>query len=115
MGRNREKKRRAYKPYDDETMKKALLEIAEGRLSQKEASRRFNIPVGTLNNRIHNKHSKSVGRPTVLSSKEEDELISLINVCGEWGFPVSTYDVRMFVKYYMESTGIYRIFAVSFL
>ena len=74
-------------------MEAALLEIVEGRLSVKKTSLKFGIPVGTLWNKYHGAHFKSVGRPAGLSKSFENELVLLINTCSEWGFPLLKFDV----------------------
>ncbi len=93
---------RQYKAYSDETLQKALTEIVEGRLSQTEASKRFKIPVGMLNNNYNGKHHHTVGGQTSLTIAKEKALVDSIKLCGEWGFPLTSMDIRLLTKRYLE-------------
>ena len=88
-------KLRQSKPYSEEDIVLAALNVIEQRCSLREAATRYKIPLGTLHNKIKEKHKKNVGRPTILSEAEEEKLVTLLNTCGDWGFPLSTYyDLR---------------------
>lgn len=101
----RQQNSRCYRPYTQEILDEALLQVAEGHLSIKKAANKYGIPVGTLWNKYHGRHSLSVGRPSALSPSEEKKLAELICVCGDWNSPMSQMDVCMFIKHFMESKG----------
>lgn len=84
----------------------ALIEISEGRMSFQSASNTFKIPVGTLYNRYKGKHDKPIGRMPTLKMEEEAVLVRCITICGEWGYPISLYDIRMIVRDYLISEGV---------
>lgn len=62
---------RTYRNYSETTMDSALLEVLEGRLSVLAASRKYKIPYGSLYNKYHGRHIRSVGHQTALSAVEE--------------------------------------------
>lgn len=45
------------------------------------------------------------GRPPVLNSDEERRLIECISMAGEWGFPLTSLDIRLIVKGYLDRCG----------
>lgn len=98
---------RSYRNYTDETLEKALIEVVEGRMSQAEAARHFKISLGTINNKYKGKHIQKFGGQTVLTADEEAKLVLAIKVCGEWGFPLTTMDIRLMTKRFLTETGKY--------
>ena len=85
-------------------MQTALQEIQSSGTSLRAASRKYNIPVGTLSNKMKKKHMKNAGHPTVFS-EEEQCFVEHIQVVGEWGFPFSLLDLRMMAQTYLNSIG----------
>lgn len=77
---------RAYANYSDAFAEEALLKIANGKLSVLAASKKYSILYGTLHNRYHGKHTKSIGGQTVFSNEEEKVMINAVIKCGDWGF-----------------------------
>lgn len=75
----------------------------------REASRRFKIPLSVL--RRHNearKKNKSLskqGGQTVLTTVEEELIVERLITCGVWGYPLDSYDLRLFVKGYLDRIG----------
>lgn len=47
------------------------------------------------------------GKPTALTHGEEEIICNAFVVCADWGFPLSTIDLRNFAKSYLESEGKY--------
>lgn len=45
------------------------------------------------------------GRPPVLNSDEERRLIESISMAGEWGFPLTSLDIRLIVKGSLDRCG----------
>lgn len=70
------------------------MEVVEGRMSQAEAARHFKIYLGTINNKYRGKYILKVEGQTALTAEEEAKLVLAIKVCGEWGFPLMTMDIR---------------------
>ena len=96
---------RTYKNFSEETMEQALLNIGNGTLSILAASKQFKIPYGTLHNKFMGKHGKRMGGQTALSVQEEKAIVTCIVKCADWGYPLSTFDVQMFTKSYLERIG----------
>ena len=96
---------RNYKNYTEEQLNEALTKVLDGHLSLKKASKEYNIPMGTLHNKIHGKHHHKAGGHTVLTHQEEVNIINATTKCGDWGFPLTLFDVQMFVKNYLERQG----------
>lgn len=104
---------RAYKNYTEDTLKEALIEVVEGRLSLSKASQIYKIPLGTLHNKYHGKHVGMPGGRTALSDDEEKSILEAFAICGDWGFPLSLIDLRLFTKYYLEAVGKSSVFFFS--
>lgn len=43
-----------------------------------------------------------VGRPFALSATEQEELVKCLVVAGDWGFPLTFYDIRLIVKSFLD-------------
>ena len=97
---------RTYRNYSTDKLEEAMLEIIEGRLSILQASKEYNIPFGTLHNKLKGKHFGLVGAPTLLSKVEEDRIVQCLQICGDWGYPLDTDDIRITVQYYLKSIGM---------
>lgn len=103
------KKLKVCKSYTEGDLTQAVLDVIENHRSLRGAASHYHIPLGTLHNRIREKHQKRPGRPTVLSPAEEEKLVTLVNTCGDWGYPLTALDVRMFVQYIMKSAGTVKV------
>jgi len=78
-------------------------------LSIRGLARAWNVPYRTLRNRIVGKVSgckHASGRPTVLSSSEEQELVAVISDMARVGFPLTGKDVRQLAYDYAEQKGL---------
>lgn len=104
---------RAYHSYSTEDLDNALLDMSEGKKTLRQAAAAYNIPLGTLSNNFNGKHQKNVGRPPALSSDEEHIIIEMASTCADWGFPLTTFDIRMYVQHYLKSTGNFSNFFVQ--
>ena len=89
--------------YSDETLKKIVDDITAGRIGQREASKKYNIPRQTIVNKLKNKHSGKVGRPTVFTELEEKIFVKHCITVSDMGIPISLYDLRCIVKSYLDS------------
>lgn len=49
---------------------------------------------------------KPQGGQTALTEADEEYLITNINACAEWGYPLDTMDLRFIVKMYFDKLGI---------
>ena len=74
--------------------------LRSGLTSINKASKAFNIPSGTIQNKMKNIHSKSVGRPTIFTKEEGLIALRAITMCN-WGFPLDKLDLRMIVNSYL--------------
>lgn len=97
---------RSYADYLPETLEKSLEEIANGSLSIRAASNQYKIPFGTLYNKFKGKHGRKPGRPPVFSHEEEQAILQAAAKCGDWGFPLTLFDMRMMAKYYLDRKGV---------
>ena len=82
--------KRQYLSYSPETLEECIESVKSGTLSINKASKTFNIPRGTIQNKMKNIHPKSVGPPTT----------RVITMCN-WGCPLDKLDLRMMVAAYL--------------
>ena len=80
--------------------------MIEGKLPRSAASKKYKISTGTISHKLHNRHMLNVGSPTRLTPDEEKEIVT-ISTCGDWSYPLSTWDIRFLVKHYLENIGEY--------
>lgn len=94
-----------YKKYDDLVIKQALDEIALTKNSLSAVAQKYNISKSVLC-RHKNRNMKPHGRPTALSKEEELYIVENLNICGDWGYPLDTTDLRYVIKMYLDSMNI---------
>lgn len=89
--------------YTPEVLSAAVRSVETGKISIREAARQYDIPYGTVYNRIHGLFPQKYGGQTVLSNDEERELCDVIQLSGEWGFPITQSDLKFVVKSYLDT------------
>ena len=98
----------AYKPassYDQQKLAEATISLVQQGQSYRDVAQRFNIPVSTLHNKVHRRHSMDCGGPTVLSHDEENRLVNVIQTLSAWRQPVDTFELRLLVKSMLDKAG----------
>ena len=96
---------RNYKSYDDQAVKEAVMQIKSGKMSLRMASSIYEIPPGTLSNKVNPKHGRKAGHPTAFSANEEAAFVSHMKTVALWGFPFDTFDLRVLAQTYLNSKG----------
>lgn len=84
-------KRRMYQ-YTEEDLKNALREIRENKMKIREASRRFNVPRATIQDRIKGRVPdllRKPGPPPLLTVKGEEKIKNWIINLAKCGFPIT--------------------------
>lgn len=94
-----------YKKYNKELIKQALDELALGNYSLGAIAKKFKISKSVLC-RHKNKDMKPHGRPTALTTEEEKYIVENLNICGDWGYPLDTTDLRYIIKMYLDAMNI---------
>jgi hypothetical protein len=90
--------------YTPEAMRQALKEIKDKSMTMNEASVKYGVPKTTLFDRLKTTTDK-VGRPTILTAEEEEIIVQRLIILGEWGFPLTTNDLKQLVKAYLDGAG----------
>ena len=67
------------------------------------AAHRFGVPKSTLYHKCRGLSLKRNGRPTALSTKTEKCIAAAVNQVAEWKVPFEGWDIRMLVKYILDS------------
>jgi hypothetical protein len=92
--------------YSDAQLRDALLEVRNGTMSERAASKAYGIPRSTLKDRIGERvERQTAGRPPVLTEDEENLIVERLVMQGEWGFPLTSLDLRNVIKDYLDSQG----------
>ena len=91
--------------YSQENLLAAVKEVKEKRMSLGQAAKEFQVPKITLWDRVKDRVSDQLGRPTVLSKMEEQILVERALILGEWGFPLTRRDLRILIKAYLDRQG----------
>ena len=91
--------------YSADQLDRAVRRVARGE-SILTASRKHNIPYGTLYNRVHHLHIKKVGTPFRLTSETEQLVVNAVQKLGQWKVPLDGLDVRFLVKSYLDKQGV---------
>ena len=96
---------RTYRNFTDKQLAQALSEIRAGRPCRK-VSEKYGIPKSTLNRHSRGIQTAKFGRPTVFTTETETKLAECIALAGDWGFPLTHYDLRLIIKSYLDRRGI---------
>ncbi|KAL4719073.1 hypothetical protein ACJJTC_011537 [Scirpophaga incertulas] len=96
---------RTYRNYSEEMLKLACQSVESGQISSRDAERQFGIPRRTIVNKIKNKHSKSVGHPTVLSADEEAQIVRVLRATSDFGSPLTKVDLKLLVHEYLKKNS----------
>lgn len=89
--------------YSAAMLAEALDKVKNGEMTLRKASALYQIPRGTLSNRLNKKHSGVPGHPSVFSEAEENSFVAHIAAVADWGFPFTTLDMRFLAKCYLDS------------
>ena len=92
-----------YLVYTEETLQKCLEAVRSGSLLINKATKEYNIPRGTIQNKLKNIHSKSVSCPTVFTKLEEELFALRVTTICNWGFPLDKVGLRMIVMQILQS------------
>ena len=94
--------RKSTTKYSQETLEKCLSCVRKGKMSMKKASRHFNVPYGTIRNKINNFHPKTSGEQTVLQDNLEEHILNSLDLLTDWKVPFDGFGVRCLVKAYLD-------------
>ena len=92
---------RSYFSYTQQQLDDALKAVRNG-MKLRDARDKFKVPVGTLSNKLKNKHTLKPGHPTVFSSEEELSLCNHLKVVSDWGFPFGYFEAQILVQSYLK-------------
>jgi hypothetical protein len=95
---------RKYKDFSPQQLEKAVEAVKSG-MSLRKAQDKFGVPRCSINRAITGKHTGKVGRPYVLSEIDQNVLATCISAAGDWGFPLTLYDIRLIVKAFLDRCG----------
>nr|XP_023029868.1 uncharacterized protein LOC111517823 [Leptinotarsa decemlineata] len=87
--------------YPEESLKNALHAIRVNNLGIREASRKYGVPRGTIQDRLHGRVKegpRKMGPSKVLTGKEEDELLTWLLELEKCGFPQRKQDLLNVVE-----------------
>lgn len=74
-------------------------------MSLRQAASKYGISKSTLSDKKLKNHPKENGRQTVLSKREEKQLVHGLKRAAKWGFPFTALDIRYLVKGYLDLRG----------
>lgn len=92
--------------YNAKAIEEAVKEVTNNGVSYRKACTKYGVPIGTLYRHVTNGHLQKQGGQTCLSSELESNLVSKLLTCADWGYPLDGFDLRLFVKSYLDSRHI---------
>lgn len=108
--RNRKKlDARPYQRYTQAVLEQAVNAVNNG-MSSRDAEKQFKVPRRTILNKKKGKHAGQVGHPLALTEIEERHIVEVVIASAEYGSPLTTLEIRMLVKQYVDSRGIRVLF-----
>lgn len=93
--------------YEQTTLEEAAEKIRDSKISLSQASSIYNIPKGTLHNKVHGKTPLvcKKGPSTILSHEDESHIATWIINMAKVGYPVSHHDLKDTVAQFFEERG----------
>lgn len=95
---------RPYCNYSKETLQNCLEAIRSG-MPKLTASSTYGIPVRTLTNKLKGGHEKKPGGQVLFTPDEESSFVNHLLKLSEYGFPISSNDLRYVVASYLNKKG----------
>ncbi|XP_003245816.1 uncharacterized protein LOC100569189 [Acyrthosiphon pisum] len=96
---------RTYHNFSEETLENALNEIRNNRLTYRQASDKYGIPISTLSRKKNKLNLNPHGGQTALTSTEEDNIVETILFASDWGYPFDREEVKRLIKSYLDRAG----------
>ncbi|XP_063242751.1 jerky protein homolog-like isoform X1 [Bacillus rossius redtenbacheri] len=101
-----------HRPIDRKKVNLAVQAVKNG-MTIRKAEEKFGVSKSALHRYLkqfrdnEGKHIdfKSKGGQTLLPSDFEKDIVECLQTCAGWGYPLSAFDLRCFVKYYLDREG----------
>jgi helix-turn-helix, Psq domain len=89
-------------------MDKAYTKVVEEDWSVARAARTYGVPFSTLHNKLTGSHKTGdIGRPTYLTRVEEEAIVGLLVLMGQYNYPVTKRKLQDMVKSYLDRDSRY--------
>jgi hypothetical protein len=93
-----------------EILLKAVQDVVNKQMSLRKPAAHYNIHYSVIYRHLKKKGTgtdniKRRGGHPVLNPNEEKCIVENLKTLGEWGYLVDSFDVRLIVKYYLDSSG----------
>ena len=96
---------RVYGNFSESQVEAALKAVIDNNMSLRKAAAKHKLAYGTLYNKYHGLRIKKSGARTVFTQAEEVAFLTALVKCASWGFPLTSLDLRMFVKSFLDEQG----------
>ena len=101
---HRELGTRKYRDYHDENLTAAVNDYKNG-LSLRKCEEKHGVPFSTIQKSAKGLHKMPYGGQTVFTKEQEESLVKVIQVCGDWSCPLSTLEIRMIARRILNKEG----------
>ena len=105
MANNKLKLATKKQKYSEDSLISAIADVKTHKLGIREAAKKYGVPVTTVYNNLKKEKIKKIGHPTVLTSKEEEELVSIIKISSDWAYPMEASDIKTLVQSYLNANN----------
>lgn len=108
MGRKYKKRpgKRNYQNYSLDTLQNAVEEVKNGKISLRKAAIKYGVPRQTIKNSVNNGILYKTGGVTALSKEIELELVEILKIAADWGYPLEQSDLRQMVKKFLDENNV---------
>lgn len=98
------KTEKRYKKHDPELLREAVADIKNNNLPFRKAATKYGISYGVLYRHTKGRVKRQGGQ-TSLSNEDEKLLVSRLQVCSDWGYPLDSFTLRGIVKDFLDRQG----------
>lgn len=92
--------------YDPDVLCNAIRDVKEHGLSIRQSAKKNGVDKSKLSRAIRRVQARPSGGQTSLSPEMENVLVNKFVTCSTWGYPLDTLDIRLFVKWHLDSSGL---------
>ncbi len=97
---------RAYRKHDPADVAKAVEAFESKTMSLRKAAETFGINYSVVYRHSKRKGAiKSQGGQPALNENEESFIVKRLQICGEWGYPLDSFALRMLIRDYLNASG----------
>ena len=92
--------------YDPDVLCNAIRDVKEHGLSIRQSAKKNGVDKSKFSRAIRRVQARPSDGQTSLAPEMEDVLVNKFVTCSTWAYPLDTLDIRLFVEWHLDSSGL---------